>query len=263
MERAIFEEEHEIFRDSVIRFGDAELVPNVEAWLDAGIVDRDVFRKAGEHGLCLMWADEQYGGMGVSDFRFEQIIIEELIHHGDPGFGLTLHSRLVGPYLGALGTDEQKAKYLPKLATGEWIGCFGLTEPDAGSDPAGMKTKATKTDGGYVLNGSKNWIKIRLKFTRRDHFAHIDGKLADPRIGRRIGQSLWRCMCRVERAKLARMNTQRISQSRPLWLRRRGRCRCRCTRRGRLLDDGAFGFRLALRIFTAEDSFQGKLRSTR
>jgi acyl-CoA dehydrogenase len=158
MERAIFEEEHEIFRDSVIRFGDAELVPNVEAWLDAGIVDRDVFRKAGEHGLCLMWADEQYGGMGVSDFRFEQIIIEELIHHGDPGFGLTLHSRLVGPYLGALGTDEQKARFLPGCVSGETILGIAMSEPSAGSDVAGIRTRAEDKGDHFLLNGSKTYI---------------------------------------------------------------------------------------------------------
>jgi acyl-CoA dehydrogenase len=158
MERGIFEEEHEIFRDSVIRFGEAELVPNVERWLEAGIVDRDTFRKAGEHGLCLMWADEQYGGMGVSDFRFEQIIIEELIHHGDPGFGLTLHSRLVAPYIGTLGTDEQKARFLPGCISGETILGIAMSEPSAGSDVAGIRTRAEDRGDHFVLNGSKTYI---------------------------------------------------------------------------------------------------------
>ena len=158
MERGIFEEEHEIFRDSVIRFGEAELVPNVERWLEAGIVDRDTFRKAGEHGLCLMWADEQYGGMGVSDFRFEQIIIEELIHHGDPGFGLTLHSRLVAPYIGTLGTDEQKARFLPGCVSGETILGIAMSEPAAGSDVAGIRTRAEDRGDHFVLNGSKTYI---------------------------------------------------------------------------------------------------------
>src|SRR5690606_9558539 len=94
MDRNIFEEEHEIFRDSVARFMQAEVTPNLERWLEAGIIERELFRKAGEQGYCLMWADEAYGGMGIRDFRFEQILIEENAFHGDAGFGLSLHSRL-------------------------------------------------------------------------------------------------------------------------------------------------------------------------
>ncbi len=158
MERGIFEEEHEIFRDSVIRFGETELVPHLEGWREAGIVDREAFSKAGEHGLCLMWADERYGGMGVKDFRFEQIIIEELIHHGDPGFGLTLHSRLVGPYLGLLGSEEQKARFLPGCVRGETILGIAMSEPAAGSDVAGIRTRAEDRGDHFLLNGSKTYI---------------------------------------------------------------------------------------------------------
>jgi alkylation response protein AidB-like acyl-CoA dehydrogenase len=78
MHRNIFEEDHEIFRDSVVKFLQAEVTPNLERWLEAGIIDRELFQKAGEQGYCLMWADEAYGGMGVHDFRFEQILIEEM-----------------------------------------------------------------------------------------------------------------------------------------------------------------------------------------
>ena len=105
MHRNIFEEEHEIFRDSVVKFLHAEVTPHLERWLEAGIVDRELFRKAGEQGYCLMWADEAYGGMGVHDFRFEQILIEENAFHGDAGFGLSLHSRLCAPYIGQLGNE--------------------------------------------------------------------------------------------------------------------------------------------------------------
>ena len=104
MQRKLFDTEHEIFRDSVARFLEAEVRPHIDDWYAAGIVDRAVFRKAGEHGLCLMWAEEDYGGLGVEDFRYEQILIEELARRGDQGFGLTLHNRLVGPYLGKLGS---------------------------------------------------------------------------------------------------------------------------------------------------------------
>lgn len=158
MERRIFEEEHDIFRDSVVKFFQAEIQPHVGAWLEAGMVDREAFRKAGEHGLCLMWAPEAYGGLGIQDFRFEQIIIEECARHGDPGFGLSLHSRLVGPYLGAIGTDEQKARFLPGCISGETILGIAMTEPGAGSDVAGIRTRAEDKGDYWLLNGSKTYI---------------------------------------------------------------------------------------------------------
>jgi len=158
MERKIFEMEHDMFRDSVRKFVQQEVAPHVDRWHDAGIVDRELFRKAGEHGLCLMWADESYGGHGMSDFRFEQIIIEELVGHGDPGFGLTLHSRLVGPYLGQLGTPEQKERFLPGCVTGEVILGIGMSEPSAGSDVSGIRTRAEDKGDHFLLNGSKTYI---------------------------------------------------------------------------------------------------------
>jgi acyl-CoA dehydrogenase len=158
MDRVIFEEEHEIFRDSVVRFLQSEVEPHLDEWQAAGIVPREMFRKAGEQGYCLMWADEAYGGMGVEDFRFEQILIECLALHGDPGFGLTLHNRLVGPYLGKLGTEEQKARLLPGCVSGETILGIAMTEPAAGSDLAGMKTRAEDQGDHWLLNGSKTYI---------------------------------------------------------------------------------------------------------
>jgi alkylation response protein AidB-like acyl-CoA dehydrogenase len=158
MQRAIFDEEHEIFRNSVVRFLQAEVAPNIERWLEAGIVDRELFRKAGEQGYCLMWADEAYGGMGVEDFRFEQILIEENAFHGDAGFGLALHSRLCAPYIGQLGTPEQKARFLPGCVSGETILGIAMTEPGAGSDVAGIRTHAQEQDDHWLLNGSKTYI---------------------------------------------------------------------------------------------------------
>ena len=158
MQRNIFEEEHEIFRDSATRFLLKEVAPHVERWLEAGIIDRELFRKAGEQGFCLMWADEAYGGMGVKDFRFEQILIEENAFHGDAGFGLALHSRLCGPYIGALGSEEQKARFLPGCISGETILGIAMTEPGAGSDVAGIRTRAEKQGDHWVLNGSKTYI---------------------------------------------------------------------------------------------------------
>jgi len=158
MHRNIFEEEHDIFRDSVVKFLQAELAPKLDEWLQAGIIDRELFRKAGEQGYCLMWADEAYGGLDVADFRFEQILIEENALHGDAGFGLSLHSRLCAPYIGQLGSEEQKARLLPGCISGETILGIAMTEPGAGSDVAGIRTHAVEQDDHWVLNGSKTYI---------------------------------------------------------------------------------------------------------
>jgi acyl-CoA dehydrogenase len=105
-----------------------------------------------------MWADEKYGGAGVSDFRYEQILIEENAHHGDAGFFMTLHSRLVGPYIGELGTDEQKRRWLPNCITGECILAVAISEPGAGNDVAGIRAKAEDKGDHYLINGSKTYI---------------------------------------------------------------------------------------------------------
>ncbi|NNC78432.1 MAG: acyl-CoA dehydrogenase [Woeseiaceae bacterium] len=158
MNRKIFDEEHEMFRDSVRSFMQNEIRPHSEKWHEAGIVDREAFLKAGEMGLLLMWADEKYGGAGASDFRYEQIAIEENAHYGDAGFFMTLHSRLVAPYIGTFGTDEQKSRWLPKCISGESILAIGISEPGAGSDVAGIRTRAEDKGDHYLLNGSKTFI---------------------------------------------------------------------------------------------------------
>ncbi len=158
MKRLIFNEEHEMFRDSVRRFMQSEVKPNVEQWREDGICDPAAFLKAGEQGLLCMWADEKYGGLGITDFRFEQVIIEETMRHGDIGLFLTLHSRLVGPYIGDLGSGELKARLLPKCISGETILGIAMTEPAAGSDLAGIKSRAVLDGGHWVLNGSKTFI---------------------------------------------------------------------------------------------------------
>lgn len=158
MRRLIFEEDHEMFRDGVRRFMQSEIAPHVEQWRENGACDPDVFQKAGEQGLLCMWADEKYGGLGVTDFRFEQIVIEETIRHGDIGLFLTLHSRLVGPYIGHLGSESLKARLLPKCISGETILGIAMTEPAAGSDLAGIKSRATRDGDDWILNGSKTYI---------------------------------------------------------------------------------------------------------
>ena len=158
MKRKIFDEEHEMFRDSVRSFLQNEIQPHSDKWHEQGIVDREAYLKAGEQGLLLMWAGEQYGGAGVADFRYEQVLIEENARYGDAGFFISLHSRLVGPYIGELGTDEQKARWLPKCISGEHILAVAITEPGAGSDVASIRTKAEDKGDHWLLNGSKIYI---------------------------------------------------------------------------------------------------------
>jgi acyl-CoA dehydrogenase len=158
MRRVTFELEHDQFRDSVRKFMQAEILPNVERWQEAGIVDREAFTKAGANGLLCTWAEERYGGLGIEDFRFEQIIMEENTRHGDLGFYLHLHSNLVAPYIAKLGTDEQKARFMPGIVSGEKILAVAMTEPSTGSDLAGMKSRAVDMGDHWVLNGSKTYI---------------------------------------------------------------------------------------------------------
>ena len=156
--RTLFEHDHEIFRDSYRRFVQKEIGPHTERWREQGYVDREAFRKSGEHGYLMMWADEKYGGAGIRDFRYEQVMIEENLRYGDIGFFNTLHSRLVGPYLGELGNEEQKQRFLTRAIQGDCILAIAMTEPGAGSDLAGMKTRGEDSGDHWVINGSKTYI---------------------------------------------------------------------------------------------------------
>jgi acyl-CoA dehydrogenase len=158
MDRTIFDEDHEMFRDASRAFLTNEIKPHVDRWNEAEIVDREAFLKAGEQGMLCMWADERYGGAGITDFRFEQILLEENAKHGDVGFFIFLHSRLVGPYIGELGTEEQKQRWLPGCVSGEKILAVAMTEAGAGSDISGIRTKAEDKGDHYLLNGSKTFI---------------------------------------------------------------------------------------------------------
>ena len=158
MKRNIFETEHDIFRSSIRAFLEAEVVPHQKEWEKKGIVSREVWLKAGEHGFLVSWAEEKYGGIGLRDFRFEQIICEELARIHESGFMISLHNSLVAPYLDAFGNDEQKARILPKCVSGETILAIAMTEPCTGSDLAAMKTTAVKDGDDFILNGSKIFI---------------------------------------------------------------------------------------------------------
>lgn len=158
MRRVIFESEHEQFRDSVRRFMQAEVAPHADRWREAGMVDRETYLKAGAQGLLCVDAEERFGGAGISDFRFNQIIIEENMRHGDIGFYINLHNDLVAPYISKLGNEEQKARFMPGIVSGETILAVAMTEPSTGSDLAGMKTRAVKKGDHWVLNGAKTYI---------------------------------------------------------------------------------------------------------
>jgi len=153
-----FTEEQVMFRQSYRRFLAEEIAPNMADWREAGIVDRSAFRRAGAQGMLMIWPDEAYGGLGDRDFRYEQIIIEETARAGCGEFYNTLHSRLVGPYIDRFGNAEQKARFLPGCVTGEHILAIAMTEPGAGSDLAGMKTRAEDRGDHFLLNGSKTYI---------------------------------------------------------------------------------------------------------
>lgn len=153
-----FTEEQILFREAYRKFLETEIAPHMERYKQEGIVDRECFRKAGEQGFLMIWPAERYGGLGDSDFRYEQIIMEEGVRAGTSGFYATLHSRLVGPYLENLGTQEQKDRFLPKCVSGETILAIAMTEPGAGSDLAGMRSYIKQEGDHYILNGSKTYI---------------------------------------------------------------------------------------------------------
>jgi alkylation response protein AidB-like acyl-CoA dehydrogenase len=160
VERTLFDDEHDLFRDSVRAFIAKELVPHHEAWEEAGIVDRDLFTKAGAQGFLGMSAPQEHGGGGVDDFRYSVVIAEEIQRAGvnAAGLGWTLHNDICLPYFLTLTDDEQKARWLPGICSGELITAIAMTEPGIGSDLASMTTAAVLDGDHYVVNGSKTFI---------------------------------------------------------------------------------------------------------
>jgi glutaryl-CoA dehydrogenase len=151
-------EEERMLRDAARDYAQAKLQPRVVAAYRDETTDPGIFREMGEMGLLGVTVPEEYGGLGASYVAYGLVARE--VERVDSGYRsmMSVQSSLVMYPIYAYGTEDQRQKYLPKLASGEFIGCFGLTEPDAGSDPAGMKTTAKKTANGYVLNGAKMWI---------------------------------------------------------------------------------------------------------
>ncbi len=154
--RTAFGPEHEQFRDSVRRFFDRELVPNIDRWEEEGIIDRDFWTKSGEAGLLCPTVPEEYGGLGL-DFGYNAVIDEELAYVGSTA-GITLHSDIVADYIVAYGSEEQKKHWLPRMISGETPTAIAMTEPGAGSDLQGIRTTAKRDGNHYVLSGSKTYI---------------------------------------------------------------------------------------------------------
>ncbi|QHE76392.1 acyl-CoA dehydrogenase family protein [Hydrogenophaga sp. PBL-H3] len=158
IERTLFNADHEAFRDSFRKFVEKEIAPHHEAWEEQGYVDRAVWSKAGDNGFLCMTLPEAYGG-SEADKLYSVVQMEEIARTGFSGIGFGLHSEIVAPYILHYGTEAQKQKYLPKLATGEMVGAIAMSEPAAGSDLQGVKSTAIKqADGSYLLNGSKTFI---------------------------------------------------------------------------------------------------------
>src|SRR5215469_8453076 len=146
-----------LLEEQAQRFRRAEFAPHLDRWHAQGMYERDVWTKAGAAGLLCASMPEEYGGAGGS-FAHEAVIIREGSLAGFDAFGGPLHSGIVAPYILHYGTDEQKRRWLPKLATGELVGAIAMTEPGTGSDLQGVRTTAKKSGNGYVLNGSKTFI---------------------------------------------------------------------------------------------------------
>jgi alkylation response protein AidB-like acyl-CoA dehydrogenase len=160
MKRTIFESDHELFRETAREFIRREIAPNVTEWESAGRVDKEMFRGAGSAGLLAMAVPEEHGGAGVSDFRFNVVIVEEMMAADAfaSGMCITLHNDVVLPYFLELCSEEQKGRWYPGLVSGELMGAIAMTEPGAGSDLAGIKTTAIRDGDSYVVNGSKTFI---------------------------------------------------------------------------------------------------------
>ena len=155
---SIYEPEHEDFRQTARAFLGREVVPFHDQWEKDGIVPRSAWEKAGEAGLLCFDVEEEYGGPGIRDFRFNSVLHEEMAKVGASGPGWFVHSDIIVPYISHLGTPEQKARWLPGCVTGETITAVAMTEPGAGSDLQGIRTTAVDKGDHYVLNGAKTFI---------------------------------------------------------------------------------------------------------
>ncbi len=146
-----------IFRDASRKFLEQEIAPHMDQWIEDGVIGREAWTKCGEAGLLCASMPEQYGGAGGT-FAHEAVLIEEQEYAGISGFGMSLHNAIIAPYILRYGSEDQRRRWLPKLATGELIGAIAMTEPGTGSDLQAVKTTAKKDGNQYVVNGQKTFI---------------------------------------------------------------------------------------------------------
>ncbi|MGL6236458.1 MAG: acyl-CoA dehydrogenase family protein [Segniliparus sp.] len=158
MRRTLFREEHDLFRESFRSFLRRRAVPNREAWLERGAVDRDFWLAMGERGFLGTAIPVELGGGGLDDFRFNAVLVEEIVRARVSGAGVTYQEDMTLPYLLSLGTEEQKRRWLPGVASGERILAVAMTEPGAGSDLQGITTSAAREGDDWLVNGSKIFI---------------------------------------------------------------------------------------------------------
>jgi len=157
MDRTLFDADHVTFRQSFRQFVEREIKPHQQRWREQGMVDREIWRKAGAQGFLCPWLDDKYGGAG-GDFLHSVIIMEELARAYESGFAMGLHSDIIVPYIYSFGNEEQKQKWLPGCASGEIVTALAMTEPGTGSDLASIATFAKKDGDDYVINGAKTFI---------------------------------------------------------------------------------------------------------
>ncbi|MEO3799245.1 acyl-CoA dehydrogenase family protein [Nonomuraea sp. B1E8] len=158
MQRDLFDEEHLLFRETVRAFMAREVVPHHARWEKDGVVPREVWKEAGELGMFGFSVPEEHGGSGIRDFRYNAVIVEELMRNNATGLGFSLHNDVVAPYLVDLTDDEQRRRWLPGFVSGELITAIAMSEPGAGSDLQGIRTTAIREGDHYVVNGQKTFI---------------------------------------------------------------------------------------------------------
>ncbi|KAA0102778.1 acyl-CoA dehydrogenase family protein [Mycolicibacterium sp. P1-5] len=160
MQRVHYDDDHLSFGELAGDFAAKEIAPNIEAWEDAGIAPREIFSAAGAIGLLGFAAPEEFGGLGIKDFRYNQILIERCMaaHAGNVGLSYAVHNDICLPYLAELGNEEQRHRWLPGFVRGELIAAIAMTEPGAGSDVAGIRTTGVDAGDHFVVNGAKTFI---------------------------------------------------------------------------------------------------------
>jgi alkylation response protein AidB-like acyl-CoA dehydrogenase len=160
MQRVHYEDDHLSFGNLAGDFAAKEIAPHIEAWEDDGIAPREIFAAAGAIGLLGFAAPDEFGGLGIKDFRYNQILIERCMvaHAGNVGLSFAVHNDICLPYLAELGNDEQRQRWLPGFVRGELIAAIGMTEPGAGSDVAAIRTTGVDAGDHFVVNGAKTFI---------------------------------------------------------------------------------------------------------